>query len=76
MFGRTFGSRFGPYVRGKRTFLASLPLGVKAGLAAGMKVVMVSPRPPPPPEEELRPHQFLPSLFYFSPEHWGFPAFE
>ena len=48
------------------------PLGVKAGLAAGMKVVMVSPRPP---DEELRPHQYMPSLFYFSPEHWGFPAF-
>ena len=49
------------------------PLGVKAGLAAGMKVVMVSSRPP---TEELRPHQYLPTLFYFSPEEWGLPAFE
>ena len=51
------------------------PLGVKAGLAAGMKVVMV-PTCPGHPGKELRPHQHMPSLLYFSPEHWGLPAFE
>ena len=46
----------------------------RAGLAAGMKVVMVAPWKMP--EGEERPHQYMTSMFYFAPEHWGFPAFE
>ena len=54
--------------------LEDAPLGVRAGLAAGMKVVMVAPWKMP--EGEERPHQYMTSMFYFAPEHWGFPAFE
>jgi len=54
--------------------LEDSPLGVRAGLAAGMKVVMVAPWKMP--EGEERPHQYMTSMFYFAPEHWGFPAFE
>ncbi len=48
------------------------PLGIEAGVAAGMKTVYISKAKLP---EGLRADQELPSMFYFMPEEWGLPAY-
>ena len=49
-------------------------LGVEAGLAANMKVVMVNDLMSEPPTD-CHPHQFLKSMKNFIPEAWGLPAY-
>lgn len=49
------------------------PLGISAGVAAGMKTVLVCQDQYPCPN---KPDMSLSNMFYFLPEQWGLPRFD